>query len=243
MHLKKNYKLYGEKAILIEWQKEINLKISEDILLFTTKIKTQKDLNIADVIIAYNSLTIFFKELIIDFEKEVHQLKTIYKSVIQTSKTENFIWEIPVCYDLQFGIDLEEISEKSGLEISKIIKLHSEIFYRVYFIGFLPGFLYLGGLNSQLYFDRKANPRLKVAKGAVAIGGKQTGIYPTETAGGWNILGNTPINFFDVKKHNPCFAKPGDFIKFMSVTISDYYKIEKQIIANTYIIPKTLKDD
>lgn len=243
MYPKITYKLYGEKAILIEWQKEIDVKISEDILLFTSKIKKQKKINIADVIVAYNSLTIIFKDAIIDFEKKIHQLKTIYKLDTNTSKIENFIWEIPVCYNAQFGLDLQDISEKSDLSISEIIRLHTETVYRVFFIGFLPGFLYLGGLHEKLFFDRKANPRLKVPKGAVAIGGKQTGIYPTETAGGWNIIGSTPINFFNVKKRTPCFAKPGDFIKFKSVLIEEYHQIEKQIAAKNYIISKTLKDD
>ncbi|WP_299012799.1 5-oxoprolinase subunit PxpB [uncultured Polaribacter sp.] len=238
MPIKITYKLYGEKAILIEWQKEISTKISEDILMFASKIETKKDINIVDVIAAYNSLTIIFKDNILDFEKEIHQLKTIYNSTVKTFKKENFIWEIPVCYDLQFGIDLQEMEKKSGLSISEIVKLHSEKLYRVYFIGFLPGFLYLGGLNKQLFFDRKANPRLKVAKGAIAIGGNQTGVYPTETAGGWNIIGNSPVDFFDISKENPCFAKPGDFINFKAISLLEYQHIKNSIYKKTYTLSK-----
>jgi len=146
------------------------------------------------------------------------------------------LWKIPVCYDQEFGIDLEEISNQNSIPIPDIIQGHSGSIYSIYFIGFLPGFLYLGGLDKQLYFPRKMTPRLKINKGSVAIGGSQTGVYPNESPGGWNVIGNTPINFFNINDENPCFASAGDQIQFVSVSKSEYNKIETKIKNNSYII-------
>jgi inhibitor of KinA len=234
------YKPFGDAAILVAWEAEISISISDDILEFRQKIKSLKQVNIADVIIGYSSLTVVFKNSVIDYLTVVKNLKEIYKSKYIGLKKTAFIWEIPVCYDLEFGIDLQELSKTANLEVSEIMKLHAQKLYRVYFIGFLPGFLYLGGLHKQLFFQRKANPRLNVPKGAVAIGGAQTGVYPTESAGGWNIIGKTPVNFFNINEANPCFAKAGDFIKFVPIDKDQFLQIEKEVKDTSYKISKTL---
>jgi inhibitor of KinA len=237
------YKPFGNKAILIEWAAIIDQEILNDIIQFKEHINFQKKDVCSDFIIAYNSLTIIYHNEIFDFKKEVEELQSIYNSDFNYTQKDVDLWEIPVCYDLGFGIDLQEISAKSNLSIDEIIKLHSEKIYTIFFIGFLPGFLYLGGLNDKIFFDRKQNPRLQVAKGSVAIGGKQTGIYPSNSAGGWNIIGKTPINFFDVKKANPCFSKAGDKIKFIPVSLEEYHQIETKILRNTFQIFKTVHND
>jgi len=237
---KTTYKPYGDSAILIDWHAEISISISNDILEFYKKIKDLKDTNIVEVIIGYSSLTIVFKKRITDYFKEVKSLKEVYNLKDISFKRTPFIWQIPVCYDVDFGKDLQEMSNITKLEISEIITLHSEKLYRVYFIGFLPGFCYLGGLNERLFLERKPNPRLHVAKGSVAIGGKQTGIYPAESAGGWNIIGKTPVDFFNVCLEYPCFVKAGDFIKFITVGKEEFFQIEKEVKDTSYEISKVL---
>lgn len=240
MDKKPRYKQFGEKAILVEWQAIIDDKILNAILLYVEKIKLKKEIICVDLIQGYNSLTIIYKDFIQDFEKEVSLLKSVYSSILKTAKQDYFLWEIPVCYDVEFGIDLQEISKKSSLEVDQIIKIHSETIYKVFFIGFLPGFLYLGGLDDKLFLDRKPNPRLQVEKGSVAIGGKQTGVYPQNSAGGWNIIGKTPINFFDCDNSNPCFAKAGDFIKFKPISLDEFYQLEKEIDEQKHQLIKTI---
>lgn len=236
------YKSFGEKSILIEWETSISIDILKDILKFKSKIEKSK-LKFTDLIVGYNSLTIKFKEKVLDFLIQVDGLKSIYKSTFKDQETLNYLWEIPVCYNVEFGIDLEEISSISGLTVDEIIKLHSNKSYTVFFIGFLPGFLYLGGLNERLFIDRKANPRLQIKKGSVAIGGKQTGIYPLDSPGGWNIIGKTPVNFFDISKEEPCFAKSGDRIHFKPISLEEFYQIEKEIQENSYQLSKTVLND
>jgi inhibitor of KinA len=237
------YKPFGAKAILVEWKAIIEEATLKDILEFKGKINSQKSESYLDFSVGYNSLTIIFKDIILDFHQEVEKLKLIYTLNSTIKPVQKFLWEIPVCYDLEFGIDLEEMSKSLNLEISEIIKTHSENIYTVFFIGFLPGFLYLGGLNSKLFFDRKPNPRLNVEVGSVGIGGEQTGVYPVNSAGGWNIIGRTPINFFDLEASNPCFAKSGDQIKFSAITKKEFLELENVVSKKSYQLFKTVIND
>lgn len=235
------YKPFGKQAILIEWESRINEFILNDILTFKAKIIAEKQSSFVDIVQGYHSLTFIYKNAILDFDKEVSFLKTIYSSTLKEEKLASFLWQIPVCYDHEFGIDLQEISLQKELAIDEIIDLHSDTIYKVYFIGFLPGFLYLGGLNEQLFVDRKSNPRLNVVNGSVGIGGRQTGVYPNNSAGGWNIIGKTPINFFNVNKDSPCFAKAGDCIKFNSISLEEFYHIENEILKGNYQLVKEIQ--
>jgi len=236
------YKQFGENAILIEWKPIIDKNILSDIITYKEKI-LQSDLEYLDIIQSYNSLTILFNFKINNVKNKIFKLQSIYSSTLEIEKKTLYKWEIPVCYDLDFGIDLQEISNKLKISIDKIIKLHTAPTYTIFFIGFLPGFFYLGGLDKKLFFDRKSTPRLHVDKGTVAIGGMQTGIYPNNSAGGWNIIGKTPIDLFNANKENPCFAKAGDEIKFRSISKEEFYQIEKDITVNVFKIHKTLKYD
>lgn len=231
------YKQFGEKSIVIEWQSVINEKVLQDILRFKQIIIETK--KVEDIIVGYNSLTLKFSKHFSDFAIEVKQLQELYNNPKKIKAIENYIWEIPVCYDIEFGVDLKELSEVKKLPIEQIIELHKGSLYTVFFIGFLPGFLYLGGLDEVLHTPRKSNPRLRVAKGSVAIGGKQTGVYPQESAGGWNIIGRTPIMFFEVEKEMPCFAKSGDKIQFVAISKEEYYLIAQKISEHNYQIKKT----
>lgn len=240
---KLQYKSFGEKAILIEWQPAISIEILDDILLFRSKILSQKTTSIADIIIGYHSLTIIYNSFIFNYLEEIKILKSIYTSNVTIEQKPHFLWEIPVCYEDEFGFDLEEISKKTKLSKSQIIQIHSEAIYTVFFIGFLPGFLYLGGLDSRLFIDRKPNPRLQIEKGSVAIGGKQTGIYPSNSPGGWNIIGKTPITFFDVENEKPCFASPKDRIHFVSVSKEEFFEIQEKMNNKTYQLQQKVIHD
>lgn len=228
------YKPFGERSILIEWLSKIETHILLDILHFKEKIANKNIERIIELRSAYNSLLVIYNEFDTGFADEADKLKAIYTSNEASTKTTSRLWKIPVCYDVSFGIDLETISEDKNMSKEDIVTCHSKTVYTIYFIGFLPGFLYLGGLNETLFTPRKSTPRLEIEKGAVAIGGNQTGIYPQESPGGWNIIGNSPINFFDVSKEKPCFAKAGDKLQFYSISLKEHQNIKTLVDANVY---------
>lgn len=233
---------FGEKAILLTWKNEISSKIIEDINNFKSSILQKKHTQITDFIIGYNSLLLKYNDDF-NFSQEIEELKSLYEKRNVTSQNIKFRWEIPVCYDTDFGFDMENLSEKLNLSVDEIIRKHSSADYTVYFIGFLPGFLYLGGLNTSLEINRKATPLLNVPKGSVAIGGKQTGIYPNESAGGWHIIGRTPIDFFNKNEDIPCFANSGDQLRFKPISLEEFKRIEVEIALSQYEITKTVIHD
>ena len=238
MKFQLTYKLFGSSAVLVEWPATISKDIIEDIISFERKVKEID--SILDTIIAYNSLLIRYQNPIINNEIIISQLKTKYEASSYSIKQDQFLWYIPVCYDVSFGIDLEEIACKKKCSVADIIKWHTEGDYLVYFLGFQPGFLYLGGLHQNLHIPRKSNPRVRVDKGSVGIGGSQTGIYPQNSSGGWNIIGKSPLNFFNMKASNPCFAKPGDRIQFVAVDLHTFYQIEREVANQKYRIKKSV---
>lgn len=235
------YKPYGETSILIEWPSKIDPEIIRDITSFDKVIR--KEQKVKETIVAYNSILVQLKNYLNysrhykhkkDFEIFTRYFQDLYNQERQVNGGKQKCWEIPVCYDLEFGIDLEEMSQAKNLSIEEIIQLHSKPEYLIYFLGFQPGFLYLGGLDPQIHTPRRANPRIRIEKGSVGIGGEQTGIYPQDSSGGWNIIGKSPINFFDPSKNKPCFAQAGEYVKFVSVDRKQYQQIKSEVNEDNY---------
>ena len=234
INFKLTYKLFGERSILIEWPDRIQEDILKDILNFKEIIEIKLYELIVEINYAYNSILISYKNPISNFKQHESELKRIYKTSKNQTVLESRIWKIPVCYDILFGIDSEEIILAKDIDFEQLIALHTEPLYTVFFTGFLPGFLYLGGLLEELYFPRKDNPRLSVKKGSVAIGQSQTGIYPNESPGGWNVIGNSPIKLFNPNSDAPCKIKGGDKIKFCSISLEEHRHINQMIEMGFY---------
>lgn len=224
-------KPFGQRAILVEWPNKVDESILEQILEFTERFK-QLDATNWEMSVAYNSLTLVNTKSEVDFENVKGQILECYKGM-DGSKTarERFLWQIPVCYDLDFGIDLEETAQVLGISVQELVRLHTSYEYTVFGIGFLPGFMYLGGLPKELEIPRRKEPRLAVAKGSVGLAGKQTGIYPQDSPGGWNIIGSCPTPIFNPKAEEPCFVQVGDKIQFVQISKGEYdlKKIEAEV--------------
>ena len=234
MKFELTYKPYGISAILIQWPARIDESIILDMVSFEQKI--QKNKAVSETVITYHSLLVCYHQTISNINLEIQQLKKLYLINISKEKKSHVLWQIPVCYDLSFGLDLLHLAKEKQLSVEQVIALHSQVNYFVYFIGFQPGFLYLGGLNSAIHMARKSTPRIRVAKGSVGIGGAQTGIYPLDCSGGWNLIGKSPIDFFDIKKQPPAFAKIGDQIQFYPIDLEEFFKIEKEVVNGSYTI-------
>ncbi len=216
-------KRFGKYALLVEWPFDIDTDILDDILTFKGFLRENGYMQGEwELVAAYNSLALINNLKNISFEEVEKDLLKLYEKRKEGAKKEPRHWKLPVCYDLEFGIDLEEISQQIGKSVEQIISLHTSATYTVYGIGFLPGFIYLGGIPKELETQRKATPRLNVQKGSVGLARKQTGIYPQDCPGGWNIIGNCPIPIFNAKKEDPCFIRVGDTVKFYSITRAQF---------------------
>lgn len=223
---------FGVHAILVEWPPKVEESILDDILKFTKHLKRNcLDTSAWEIVPSYHSITLIHRKSPIVFPELRANITKWYAEVFTSKSQERFLWRLPVCYDLEFGIDLPEVAEKLKMSIAEVIELHTATQYTVYGIGFLPGFMYLGGLPSELEIPRRKEPRLKVQKGAVGLAGKQTGIYPQESPGGWNIIGNCSVSMFDPNNEDPCFVNVGDKVQFYSIEKAEYdlHKIEGEV--------------
>jgi allophanate hydrolase subunit 1 len=147
---------------------------------------------------------------------------------------------IPVCYEEPFSPDMGTVSVHTGLSPKEIIARHTRPAYRIYMLGFLPGFPYLGGLDPALETPRLARPRIKIPAGAVGVGGAQTGIYPLESPGGWNLIGQSPVKLYDPRRENPFLYRPGDYIVFYPVSPEEYDGIAGAVENGNFFCPREI---
>jgi inhibitor of KinA len=228
--MKKNnilFKVFNEESILIHWNDKISIKLIDSIISYKNLIEQELSEILIECVQSINSMMVIYNSNKINPEDLINILEKLNSLGLTVDKTEKRIWSIPVCYDLSFGIDLEDLSTSNSISTDEIIKLHSSTTYSVLSMGFLPGFLYLGMNHKKLYCERKDKPELNIKSGSIGIARDQTGIYPQDSPGGWRIIGRSPISFFNVDEKSPCFAKPGDKIKFQNISLSEFNKIEK----------------
>jgi inhibitor of KinA len=220
----------SESALLIEFGNNISLPLHNEVMKAKQMIEQTGFEGFIETVPAYNSLAVYYNPSLIDKSEPTIAatvekiIKTKLDAAIQSfnpSLTQSLI-TIPICYDDEFGIDLKELSQTLQLSKEEIIQLHSSTTYKIFMTGFTPGFPYMGILDEKLITKRKTRPRMKVDAGAVAIAGNQTGIYPSATPGGWNIIGRTPVKLVDAKKANPFLLKAGDEIKFEMITKDEF---------------------
>ncbi|MGM0581840.1 MAG: 5-oxoprolinase subunit PxpB [Bacteroidota bacterium] len=214
-----NIQAYGDTALLINFEQKIDTKIHQLVKSYFNTIDQFEEVKYQ--IPAYCSITVVFDKEFTDYES----LKSkIEKLEINYDKT-NFdgkIIEIPVCYEAEYAPDIESLAKELKLSPDKIISMHTSVTYDVFMMGFLPGFPYLGKLPNELECKRKSTPRKQVKAGSVAIAGNQTGIYPSDAPGGWQLIGQTPLKIFDALKEEPFLIKMGDKVKFKSISVEKY---------------------
>jgi inhibitor of KinA len=155
------------------------------------------------------------------FDKVSTYLYSLQPSMIPPIKS-GVTLTVPVCYSGDLGPDIEEVACINQLTVHEVIKLHSQLTYQVFMIGFIPGFAYLGGMDARLTTPRKTTPRKVVPAGSVGIAGAQTGVYPMESPGGWQLIGQTPLRLFDAERNEPSLLKAGDEVKFEPITYTEF---------------------
>jgi|AntRauTorcE11897_2_1112592.scaffolds.fasta_scaffold00447_4 inhibitor of KinA len=210
----------GEKALLMKPKKAAApLSLIHETVGF---LENANITGLTDIIPAYNSIALVFNRLLQDLDSETEKLGSGLKGS-GVGKRSVKKHRIPVCYEL--GLDWGTVEEHTGLEREAIINKHAAAKYVLAMMGFIPGFLYLDGLDAKISCPRKANPRTKIPAGSVGIAGAQTGVYSLESPGGWQIIGRTPDSFFDINKEPPCSVEPGDHIEFYEITEAQFEEL------------------
>ena len=169
------------------------------------------------------------KNVITQLNIEALDLNSISTEIKQTR-----IINIPVLYGDEYGPDLEEVAQHNHLSIDEVVNIHSSNSYLIYLLGFMPGFPFLGGLSEKIHTPRRSEPRTKIPAGSVGIANNQTGLYPKQSPGGWQIIGQTPIDVFNINREPMCLYQPGDYIKFYSITHEEFEDFKEQQQNNTF---------
>ena len=231
-----NIKLFaeGDSSLLIVFGNEINPAINARIAATVRMMRQQKIEGIVDVIPAFASLLINYNPQVISFGSLKLRMEKLLTMDVGAEKSARRVYEIPVCYGGEYGPDIETIASHASLSVEEVIRIHSEPSYLIYMLGFLPGFCYLGGLDERIHTPRLANPRLAIPAGSVGIGGSQTGIYPMDSPGGWQLMGKTPVRTYDPDRAVPILVNAGDYIHFYPIDEDEFKCIKEAVDRDAY---------
>ena len=208
---------YGDKALLLKAGDDISPETNAVVRKMMCLFDDNPLHGVLDIIPSYNELLICYDPLLVSFEDLLETVHAFQNRLHAVTLPEGSLVKIPVSYGGDAGPDLAEVARINGLSEEEVIQIHGSVDYLVYMLGFTPGFCYLGGMDPRIAAPRKENPRLKVVAGSVGIAGGQTGIYPIDSPGGWQIIGRTSIRLYNPER-NPVFAvKPGDRLRFLPV--------------------------
>lgn len=224
----------GDSALLVEFGKEISPEINQRISAVVQLMKEQHIEGLVDMIPAFCSLLINYDPRVISYEEIRERVERLIKVDIKSENGKKKVFEIPVCYGGEYGPDLANIAAHAGLSEEEVIEIHSSQDYLIYMLGFLPGFTYLGGLDERIHTPRLANPRIKINAGSVGIGGSQTGIYPVDSPGGWQLMGMTPVKTYDPERETPILVEAGDYIRFVPISEEEYKRIQELVARGEY---------
>ena len=227
----------GCSAVTMYFSETISVEINDLIHYFANFLRDNTEKYWTDIVPTYHSLTVFYQPTELSYDEAVGGLKKIYhncQKCYRQTVLDKRLYKIPVLYGKEFGPDIHIVAEINNLTIEEVISLHSSQLYRIYMIGFLPGFPYLGGLPSSLNTPRLMKPRRSVPEGSVGIGGTQTGVYPISSPGGWNLIGRTPIKLFDRSFENPIKLEAGHYLQFIPIEKDEFDDIQNQSKLGNY---------
>ncbi len=222
MYEEARYLMSGDKGLVVEFGNEISEPVNEKVRGLYLAIQKSQMPGIYELIPTYRSLLIQYNPLEIEIDSLIEKLSEIEKDLGAIDLPKPRIVEIPTIYGGEFGEDLGFVAEHNGLSEDEVIKIHSSIDYRIYMLGFTPGFSYLGGMSEKIAAPRLKTPRTKIPGGSVGIAGKQTGIYPMESPGGWQLIGRTPVKLYDPSSETPIILQAGDYIRFIPIDKDEY---------------------
>ncbi|AIF69497.1 allophanate hydrolase [Palaeococcus pacificus DY20341] len=220
------FKPAGDSALVIIFGNEIDERINKKVHAVAEAIEKASPEWLIEIVPTYTSVYVYYDPLKIGYSEVVEAVKPFLNA--EPKKEKARIIEIPTVYGGEFGPDIEFVAEYNGLSVDDIIEIHSKPLYRIYMLGFTPGFAYLGGMDERIATPRLEKPRLKVPAGSVGIAGKQTGIYPLKSPGGWRLIGRTPLKLFDANREPPTLLQPGNYIKFVPISEEEFWEIYKK---------------
>ena len=222
---KPRIRISGDRAVLVEYGDSIDPAVNEKVRAMTALLKRGLPEGVEAVIPAYRNLSLLYDPLFTSPEKLLSILLGLETRLHEIKIPASRIVEIPVLYGGEFGPDIEAVAQHNGLAVEQVVAIHAGTDYPIYMIGFTPGFCYLGGLDKRIHTPRRKTPRTLISGGSVGIAEAQTGMYPVDSPGGWQIIGRTPLRLFAPEREVPFLYEAGDKIRFVPVAAEEYEQI------------------
>lgn len=216
----------GDAACTVEFAERIDPLVNLQAIALAGAVRAAAVAGVRDVVPTYRSVTVYFDPLRTEYQHLVARLETEAQRPGGTATTDRHPVRIPVCYGGEFGPDLSEVAAFGHIAEDEVIRLHASKPYRVFMLGFVPGFAYLGLVDDQIAAPRRRMPRVRVPRGSVGIAGAQTGVYPVETPGGWQLVGRTPVKPFDPSRREPFLMQPGDTVQFYPIDRAEFDRLQ-----------------
>lgn len=226
--------IYGDRGIRIQLGDTISEETNKKIRDLSSLLETEKIPGVIEWIPTYTAVSIYYDPSLISYDSLESRMKSLYEKSSQIELPPAEVITIPVCYGGEYGPDLEVVAEHNGLTVEEVISIHTSTDYLIYMMGFAPGFPYLGGMSEKIATPRLASPRMKIPAGSTGIAGSQTGIYPMESPGGWQIIGRTPVKLYDPNRNPHILPKAGNYIRFSQVSEKEYADIKRGITEGNY---------
>jgi KipI family sensor histidine kinase inhibitor len=211
----------GDSALLLELEGGIDPEVNARVIAIATLVRDAEIAGVRAVVPTYKSVAVFFDPLVTDSALVAHVLREAQLAGTSHVRSSSSLIEVPVVYGGEHGPDLEQIAARAGISVQDVVERHASREYHVYMLGFLPGFAYLGLVDESIAAPRRAEPRVRVPAGSVGIAGHQTGIYPRESPGGWQLIGRTPLEVFDPARIPASIFAAGDRVRFMPMSARD----------------------
>lgn len=231
------FHLCGDRSLLVYLGEQINPELNRSVHALTRALRRHSHPAIVEVSPSYHCLLVEFDPVRIRPD-QVQELVRSHLATLDPGQEESRVVEIPVLYGGEAGPDLEAVARHTGLTPDEVVRLHAAGLYRVYCLGFSPGFAYMGGLDPALHTPRLPDPRTKVPGGSVAIGGAQTGVYPSPSPGGWLLIGRAPLAMFSPWQSPPSRLNPGDDVRFVPIPVERYAELEAESARTSHLPPE-----
>ncbi len=221
----------GDQAIVIELGNEINDQTEQQVRKVAALLESRQPEWMVEFIPAFVTVAVFYNPCLAKYDDVKMELKELLTQLTEDLPFESRTIEIPVCYGGELGPDLEFVAQHNKLTAREVIDIHTSGNYSVHMIGFAPGFPFIGGMSEKIAAPRRDSPRLRIPERTVGIAGMQTGVYPIETPGGWQLIGRTPIRLFLPENDIPSLLRAGDKIIFKEISKEEYHAWEDDLNA------------
>ena len=235
--------LTGDTSLTVEFGNEISEEINAQIRAFNIALDQSGIKGIVETVPTYRSLMVHYDPGVIAYGPLVKKLKGLLGQLDHIQIPPSDVLEIPVLYGGEEGPDLAFVAEHNGKTPEEVIKIHTSTEYLIYMLGFTPGFTYLGGMSDEIATPRLKTPRVKIPAGSVGIAGAQTGVYPIDSPGGWQLIGRTPVRMYDPDRAEPILPQAGQYIKFYPIDQAEFDRIAALEANGGYVCKKHPREE